>query len=117
MQFINKSFLLIASLLILISCNSKKDEIPNGILTKDEMISILIDVQLADATVNLSNYGQANFPNDKQKLFALIYSKHKVSKKKFEDSFVYYTNHPETFEKIYDEVINGLSRKQAELSK
>ncbi len=71
---------------------------------------------MADAAVNLSNYGQPNFPSDKEKLFLQIYAKNKLSKKQFEESFAYYTAHPEMFKKIYEDVLTGLSRKQAEIA-
>ena len=117
MQFINKSILITGTFFLFISCSPSEEKTPSEILSKEEMVSVMIDIQLADATVNLSNYGQSNFPNDKEKLFTEIYTKHKVTKKKFRESFSYYTARPEKFEKIYDEVITGLSKKQAELAK
>lgn len=117
MQFINKSILFAGFLFFLISCSNKKEKLPDGILKKEAMVAVMIDIQLADAAVNLSNYGQTNFPNDKEKLFQSIYLKHAINKKIFDASFAYYTAHPEEFEKIYDDVITGLSSKQAELAK
>ena len=117
MQFINKPIFFLGIFFLFISCSGNQDKTPLNILNKDEMVAVLIDIQLADATVNLSKYGQSHFPGDKVKLFDEIYSKHKITKKKFEESFVYYTDHPEKFQKIYAEVITGLSRKQAELAK
>ncbi len=117
MQFINRSLLFLFFSIILNSCAGKQEKIPDGILSKVDMTVVMIDIQMAEATINLSNYGQSNFPSDKQKLFDTIYSKHKISKKKFEESFAYYTAHPEIFEKIYEDVISGLSSKQAELAK
>lgn len=117
MQFINKSLLFVSGIFLLISCAAKEEKTPSSVLTKDNMIQLVIDIQLAEATINLSNYGQSNLPNDKEKLFEAIYKKHHTSKKIVEESFFYYTGHPEQFEKIYEEVITGLSKKQAELSK
>ena len=117
MQFIYRLLLLFSVFLILISCSRSDEKIPASVLNANEMVLILIDLQLADAAVNLSNYGQSSFPTDKEKLFETIYDKHKITKKKFEESFAYYTAHPEKFEKIYDQVITGLSSKQAESSK
>lgn len=117
MQFKNKSLLFLFSVFILMmSCSSKKNkDAPENLLSKENMVSVMMDIQLADAAINLSNYGQGNYPNDKQKLFTEIYSKHKITQKQFEESFTYYVEHPEDFQKIYDDVISGLSKKQAEM--
>ncbi|MES1225248.1 MAG: DUF4296 domain-containing protein, partial [Bacteroidota bacterium] len=105
MQFINKSLLFGVTLFLCVSCSQGEEKLPANILNKEEMVRVLIDIQLADAAVNLSNYGQTKLPADKDKLFEKIYSDHKMNRKKFEESFLYYTNHPDKFEKIYDEVI------------
>ncbi len=117
MQFINKSLLLCATLLLFISCASKSKKTPATILKSDKMVAVLIDIHLADAAVNLSNYGQSNLPNDKEKLYSQVYLKHQLDKKIVEESFAYYSQNPEEFEKIFDDVITGLSKKQAELAK
>jgi hypothetical protein len=117
MQFINKSLLFVAGIFLFIACSGKEEKRPTSVLTEEKMIALVIDIQLADATVTLSNYGQSNLPIDKEKLFAAIYKKHNTSKKIVEESFFYYSGHPEQFEKIYEEVITGLSKKQAELAK
>ena len=117
MQFKNKSLLFLLPVFILmVSCSSNKNKAtPENLLSKENMVSVMMDIQLADATINLSNYGQGNYPNDKQKLLTAIYAQHKVTKKQFEESFSYYVEHPEEFQKIYDDVISGLSKKQAEM--
>ena len=102
--------------LLVMSCSSKKEkDAPDNLLGKENMVKVMMDIQVADAAINLSNYGQGNYPNDKKKLFAEIYAKHKITRKQFEESFSYYVDHPDEFEKIYDDVIEGLSKRQAEM--
>ena len=103
--------------LLLLNACSQEEKTPKGILNKSEMKEVMIDIHLADAALNLSNYGPSNYPTDKKGLYETVYLKHKITKKKFEDSFAYYTDHPEVFEKLYADIIEGLSRKQAELAK
>lgn len=117
MQFINKSVVIVFSLFFFISCSKGEKKIPQGILKEEKMVELLVDIHLAQAAVNLSNFGQSNLPNDFEKLKKDIYSKHQISKEKFLESFTYYTNHPEKFDKIYGDVITELSRQQAEYTK
>jgi hypothetical protein len=117
MQFMSKTLLYCITLFLFISCTTSSQKVPRSILKSEKMVAVLIDIHLADAAVNLSNYGQSNLPNEKEKLYAEIYKKHNLDRKTFEESFTYYADRPMEFAKIFDEVIIGLSKKQAELSK
>jgi hypothetical protein len=117
MQFIKKYLLVFTFLWLANSCKSTSDNVPDNLLGKDSMITVLIDVHIADAAANLSSFNQHELPPDKEKLFREVYSKHGLTKAKFDSSFIFYSQHPELFEKIYEEVIIGLSKRQAELSK
>lgn len=117
MQFRNKSLGFLLFLLFFISCSKGEEKIPEGILNESKMVQTIVDLHLAEAAVNLSNYGQSNLPNDLDKMRTEVYLKHKISKKKFEESYTYYANHPEKFEKIYENVITELSRQQADFTK
>ncbi|MBK9477528.1 MAG: DUF4296 domain-containing protein [Bacteroidetes bacterium] len=117
MQFIKKYLLVFSFFGLANSCSSTSDNLPGNLIVKDSMITVLIDIHIADAAANLSNFNQQELPPDKEKLFREVYSKHGLTKAKFDSSFIFYTQHPELFEKIYEEVIIGLSKRQAELSK
>ena len=117
MQVINKLLLFVLFVILNFACGKSETKIPDSIQSPKMMTEILVEVHMVDAAVNLSSYGQPNLPTNKEKIFLQIYQKYGISKKQFEESFNYYTAHPELFEKIYAEVIAGLSRKQAELSK
>ncbi|HRH02075.1 MAG TPA: DUF4296 domain-containing protein [Bacteroidia bacterium] len=117
MQFIKKYLLVFSLLGFANSCTTNSDGLPDNLIGRDSMITVLIDIHIADAAVNLSSFNQQELPPDKEKLFREIYSKHGLTKAKFDSSFIYYSQHPELFEKIYEDVIIGLSKRQAELSK
>ena len=107
------SLWLIFCFFFLFSCKPKEAKIPAGILPKEQMVSVLTDVHLAEAALTL------NTKNDSAALVAagyynFIYQSHRITKKQFDESLDFYTKHPELLEKIYEEVINELSKKQAE---
>ena len=103
---------------ILISCSKKEEKIPENILPKDKMIRLMVDVHIAEATIQSRNLGI----NDSTKTIAAgyyknIFEKNRISEQQFRESFLYYSHHLEIFNKIYEEVINELSKKQALITK
>jgi hypothetical protein len=103
-----------AALLMVISCG-QEEEIPADIIRPKQMVEILTDVQLAEAAVQA--YGLDR--SDSTRRFAFnqykyVFEKHKVSYEQFRKSYDFYNDHPEMADKMYDELINALSSRQAE---
>lgn len=98
-----------------IGCSSKKDETPPGIIPRDKMISILIDVQQAEAKIQTYNLNANDSTrNIEYGYYHSIFKKHHIKSSEFETSFKYYSKNLELLNKMYDEVITGLSKHQAE---
>jgi len=105
-------FLIIFSI---ISCKNK-DSDKKDILSKNEFINVLVDIHLANATLN---YMQAdkNWENFKANdYYPSILKKHNVSGKKFEKTIQYYIKRPIEYDAIYDSVINRLSIMQGNIT-
>ncbi len=91
-------------------------KIPGDVLSKEEIVPILVDIHLAQAarSVNQASdsarYTIADYT-------AYILKSHHVSKEKYESSISFYTEHPELLELVYGEVITELSKKQGEAEK
>ncbi|MBX7107178.1 MAG: DUF4296 domain-containing protein [Chitinophagales bacterium] len=103
--------LFIAALLVCFfsACVAHPEKVPSGILPEDKMIHILLDVHIAESSVN--SRGMTN-----QQLNQLVAAKYDTVMKKngttfriFEESFNYYLRHPEQFEMIYQEIVNQLT--------
>ena len=110
-----KVFLLLF-LFLISSCINKKHEIPNKILKKNDFITILKDVHLAEAEFEI------NKPNDLKNAenilaneYLEIYSKYNTNKDHFEKTLSYYTKHPEELEIIYSKVLIKLSKEKDSL--
>ncbi|MEP7127867.1 MAG: DUF4296 domain-containing protein [Chitinophagales bacterium] len=95
--------------LIYCSCASEVEKAPDGILSKDKMIAVLLDVHIAESSVN--SRGMTN-----QQLNQRIAAKYEDVMKKngttfgvFKKSFDYYLHHPEQYEEIYLEIVNQLT--------
>lgn len=100
--------------IILVSCSKKEEKIPENILPKEKMIHVMVDVQIAEAAIQNKNLNL----NDSTKAIAAgyyrnLFEKNKITEQQFRESFLYYSHHLDLWSKIYEEVINELSKKQA----
>ena len=92
---------------------SPEAKIPDTILSKEKMAEVMLDVQLYESTLGNSFYKEGNILLEIPK--TNILKKHKVSKKQYDESFDYYSRHPEVFAEVYTIVLNDLSKMQAEV--
>ena len=94
-------------------CRSK-DGLPNGILQKDRMQSVLWDVIQAESYttqfIKKDSFKNAFVENAKlqQQIFAL----HKISKSDFYDSYDYYKNHVELMRVLLDSITANGEREK-----
>ena len=102
--------------LFLHGCKDKTVVIPADILTKNEMVPLLADIHLAQATITIFEYTDTVKFSVKDYQRAIL-KKRNISEKKFEASLKFYSDHPELLVGIYEEVVNELSRKQGEIEK
>ena len=100
------------------ACNSSAPEviIPPEVMSKDSMVSILVDVHLLEATIDLGIMQGAIDPKQADKYYP-VFKKHNITRQQYDKNLLFYSSHPELLDQIYDKVIAGLSRKQAELNK
>lgn len=100
------------------SCSRSGDEgaVPQGIIVPDSMVQILTDIHIAESRLLLSGAGQDAVLPKKAYIHEVLVN-HGVDSAAFYNSFIYYTDHPHRFAAMYEEVINEISKKQAEANK
>ena len=110
-----KHLLSILTLIVFTACSEKlPDEVPPNLIDEEQMTTILTDVHLiegartgftilGDTTANIRDYYEA------------MYEKHGVTRKQFDDSFAYYTKHPEQMDRMYEKVIENLTIIEARM--
>lgn len=93
-------------LLFTIACG-QADRVPEGVLSKEEMRDVLIDMNLAD--VYSSESGDHGMPlpdsvrQDKVKIYyTQILQLHKLTVKQFRKSYDFYESHPDRFREVYE---------------
>jgi hypothetical protein len=103
-------------LLALVACEGGEEYVtaPPGIIPEDSMVNILVDFHLVEGA--LLDKQQQNEPTVPAvaEYYDLIYSKHNISRKRFDEAVDFYSYHPRLYTKIYDKVLAELSRLQGE---
>jgi len=102
-------------LCLLASCSSpQKELLPAGlsadsVIPRNEMIGILVDVHLVEATLVIQKNKGGNIPLLTENYYSWLCRKHHVSDRRFRGNLDYYKRDPENFSKMYDEVLKILS--------
>lgn len=95
------------------SCDSGKT--PEGILKQHEMVPILLEVYLAEGQINelriKRDSAMMMFEVYEQKIF----EKYHVSDSTYKASLVYYYDHPDQLESIYETVLDSLNLMEKKL--
>jgi hypothetical protein len=108
---VRKSFFI--SLLLLVSCVESKKEIPVGVISKDTMARVLINVHLAEAKVSIKNLPPDSSLIYYQILRENIYKKFGINQEKFDKSMSYYTNNVKELDQIYEVVVDSLGLQES----
>ena len=102
-------FLFFSALIFLGACT---DDTPDGILKRDKMTNLMIDMHIVDGSLynidapnadSLYKYGTGRYTE--------LFKRHHTDPKQFDKSLKYYSIHPEKFEKMYADIIKKLQSK------
>jgi hypothetical protein len=111
-----KGFIVFIYVLI-ISCSSNNaGTIPNSVLPKEKMAKVMVDIHLLEAALNISTFNSNTVPSKATAPTAVdVFKKNNITKKQYEESFYFYTQHPELLTEVYNLVLNDLSTMQAKV--
>jgi len=111
-----KKLFLLLSAIAIIGC-VRKDKPPEDIMSKQEMVSFLIDLHIMEAKMSV-----ARFPHDSVEVFfpeieKELFKKHNISDSIYFISYQYYLNNMFDMEEIYTAVVDSLSLRERISSK
>jgi hypothetical protein len=99
----------------MIACQ-KPTETPKNILQPKKMVSILIDIHLLESQIpHLSRMPDSSYTLYKA-YEKKIFQKHQVDSLSYQQSYRYYLNNLQDFEKIYAQVIDSLVYRESTLN-
>ena len=110
-----KNLFIILFIISLIGCKlNQEHELPQGILSKEKMTTLLIDVHLTEATIDLCQSKNINITSFAQQQYKLLFKKHNITQKQFEENIKFYADHIELIDETYTAAIETLNKKQSE---
>ena len=106
-------------LLMMTSCRetSKPEDIapatiPDSVLNENRMVLIMADVHLMEAGLEAERNSGKLIPDRSDSLYSGLFAKYNISVKTYERSLQYYSEDPERFAKMYNQVIALLESQQ-----
>ena len=80
------------------------------------MIAVLTDVQIAEAAITQQTINGKFGADYTASYYKFVFQKNKITAGQYKRSLDWYAQHPEILDKVYEEVINRLSKKQSEVA-
>ncbi len=84
---------------------------PEGILHSRQMREVIIDLHKTDALLDETGLSRYN-SEVRSVYYAQVLEKHGITQSQFDSSLVWYTAHPQLFDKIYPKVLKSLDEEQ-----
>lgn len=104
--------LLLAFLLVLISCTSAIEK-PKKLIEKDKMVDILYDIALLEAIKSQNVNGGIN----SKKANEFLFQKYKIDSLQWEENNKYYAADIEEYKKMYEEVKQRIQEETQKTNK
>lgn len=104
--------LIALSITCLLACAENTKKLPQGILSSDQMIGVMVDLQLIEGLIAVRDTEL----EEVNTYYQSIFKKHQIDKETLDKSIQYYSKHPDILEIVYQEVITELSKKQARVN-
>jgi Domain of unknown function (DUF4296) len=102
-------------MILLGACGESTIEKPTKLVSRDQMIKMLVDIHLAEAVYQTGRFGSEDISKIKESdYYYSILEKYRVADSTFEKSLIYYSGKPKEFEKIYTRVLNHLNEMEQE---
>ncbi len=113
-----KKIAMIVFVLLIAGCSSKdkKVHIPATIINQEQMVPVLVDFHLAEAAIQRAKMDGRDVNMLSNFYYASLLKKHHITRKKFNESLLFYSNNLKELENIYKDVVTELSKAQSKVA-
>ncbi|WP_258097830.1 DUF4296 domain-containing protein [Marinoscillum pacificum] len=106
------SFFIVLALLIFVNCSKKQAQRPPNVLTRDQMVRVLIDVHILEAKIK-----KLYLPRDSSQLIynhyeGMLFDDLGITKEQYAESTAYYIDEIDEMKDIYNQVVDSLLARQ-----
>ena len=109
-----KKTIVVLVLVMLFSCINNEKNTPNNLMTEDQMVNFLLDINIINSSRAFRNKSELNYYNIKD---SLLFKKHKIDSTIFSESNFYYASNPKLYLNIYSKLETKLKTLKDSLSK
>ena len=109
-----KKIIILLFLITFFSCINKEKNVPQNLMSEDQMINFLFDINIINSSRAFRNRSELNYYNIKD---SLLFKKHKIDSIIFSESNFYYASNPKLYLKIYSKLETKLNILKDSLSK
>jgi len=107
-----KAFILLL-VISLFSCNNK--DIPEYVIPFDDMVDIIVEIHITDGLLTINKVRRNVVKLDTTNYYNVLLNNYNYNRQDFDTSLYYYSKNINQYDLIYDEVLNRLSKIEAEL--
>lgn len=101
--------------MLAIGCKEEEAPAPAGLLDREVFAAVMLDAQLAEGIKAQFAHSKGKGRNLGQELYQDLLKKHNVSEEAFKNTYSYYENRPGLMEGIYEQVLDSLSKIEAQI--
>ena len=87
---------------------------PPDLIPRNEIVDVIADMHLYDAVMKEKQKKHRDVQKSKYYLYQTVMDKYHITREQFESSLTYYQQDLDEYNKIYDDVIEKLSKMKAE---
>lgn len=99
------------------SCSADEEAIPKDILDRQIFTAIMLDVQLAEGIKTQYAHSRNKDGSLDRELYDEIFMRHEITEDDFRKTFGYYQSRPELMEGVFEQVLDSLSKLEAQIKK
>ncbi len=86
---------------------------PKHILSEEKFKATLIDIHLLEGKLELQKNVSDTLFYMAGRGYERVFEKHGISQEQFEETFEYYRSEPKKFDKLYETIVEELSKAEA----
>jgi len=90
------------------ACEKKKSITGKAFLEREVLVDVLVDIHLADGVTNDRKFNR-KYDADSIDILSPILEKHLVTREMFDTTLIVYSQYPELFDQVYNEVLIKLN--------
>ncbi len=110
----NIGFFIVSIAVLVFSCNTFGDK-NNGTerIPREKFVSVLVDIHLIDGVFSISKIRRMY--NNRKEYRDVIFKKHNITSKQFNNTILYYSKNTKEFQKIYASVERKLMELETQV--